>query len=219
MWWVHLHIFSANRSRVLSRLAAIGRNLPTARSTNGSSRLYGLCGFCQETKPRREILVLWPRRYSKRDHAMSRILYYKNTLWRYFGDHYHSLPVRLWEGRRQFFHIRQTSRTPQHPDNSHAGLASTGGCHSLKIHFPFTFDDRFSLGSITLTECLLPDTPAGCCPPSVQQSLHTRFPATGLTPSPDQRVADRFVLSPSNTIPAGPSQLDVGGVLRVSTSR
>ena len=86
------------------------------------------------------------------------------------------------EDRRQIFHIRQTFRPPQHPDNSHAGLATTSGCHSLKIHFLFTFDDRFSLGSITLTECLLPDTPfpvlSSVCPTISTHRISRHWPVS-----------------------------------------
>ena len=83
---------------------------------------------------------------------------------------------------RQIFHIRQTLLRGPPPDKSHAGHASGLGFCTGKNHFPFTFDDTFRLGSITPTECLLPDTPPRCCPPSVQQSLHTGFPATGPLP-------------------------------------
>lgn len=77
------------------------------------------------------------------------------------------------ELRRQFFHIRQTPRPGPHPDNSHAGLAPTSGCPSLKIHLLFTFDDRFRLGSITLTECLLPDTPLPALSFRLSNNLYT----------------------------------------------
>ncbi len=88
---------------------------------------------------------------------------------------------------RQFFHIRQTCRPPQHPDNSHAGLATTSGCHSLKIHFLFTFDDTSSLGSITLTECLLPDTPfpvlSSVCPTISTHQISCHWPYSKARPA------------------------------------
>ncbi len=75
-----------------------------------------------------------------------------------------------------------------------------------------------SVASPSLSVCFRA-RPSRCCPPSVQQSLHTGFPATGFAQRPDSRVADRLVFTQSSTIPAGRSQLDVGGVLGVSMGR
>jgi hypothetical protein len=177
------------------------------------------CAGSTQRRSRRETLASWPRTSICRDSRSTRITRPQYTLWHsarsgrqsHIASHTKSVDNFSTSGNLLALRSIPTIRMRDSPRQVVATLSKFISRLRLTTR-------SGSVASPLLSVCFR-TRPSRCCPPSVQQSLHTGFPASGPSQRPGSRVADRLVLTQSSTIPAGPSQLDVGGVLRVSMGR